>query len=83
MPRPEESYEVSEPTIRQPCRQLKSTRADTFFSITTPKFAARSTKKVAEISLEAAVLPDERRPAGFENAEGILSVAFARGGSDP
>ena len=45
----EESYEVSEPTIDSHIVKLKSTGADVFFSMTTPKFAAQSIKKIAEI----------------------------------
>src|SRR3977135_1712458 len=45
----EESYEVSEPTIDSHIVKLKSTGADIYFSMTTPKFAAQSIKKVAEL----------------------------------
>jgi len=45
----EESYEVSEPTIDSHIVKLKSTGADVFFNITTPKFAAQAIKKNAEI----------------------------------
>src|SRR3979490_305010 len=45
----EESYEVSEPTIDSHIVKLKSTGADVFVNITTPKFAAQAIKKNAEI----------------------------------
>src|ERR1700739_2804655 len=45
----EESYEVSEPTIDNHIVKLKSSGADVYFSMTTPKFSAQSIKKVAEI----------------------------------
>ena len=88
----EESYEVSEPTIDSHIVKLKATGADVYFSITTPKFAAQSIKKVAETRLEADVLPEQCRrlrrlacckPAGFENAQGMLSAAYAKDGADP
>src|SRR5258706_5582071 len=41
----EESYEVSEPTIDSHIVKLKSTGADVFMNITTPKFAAQAIKK--------------------------------------
>jgi branched-chain amino acid transport system substrate-binding protein len=45
----EESYEVSEPTIDSHIVKMKSTGADVFINITTPKFAAQAIKKNAEI----------------------------------
>src|SRR5204862_1392494 len=45
----EESYETTEPTIDGHIVKLKSTGADTFISITTPKFAAQAIKKLGEI----------------------------------
>src|SRR5881392_2026643 len=45
----EESFETTEPTIDNHVVKLKSTGADIFFNVTTPKFAAQAIKKVAEI----------------------------------
>src|ERR1019366_9118878 len=45
----EESYETTEPTIDSHIVKLKSTGADVFVSITTPKFAAQAIKKLAEL----------------------------------
>src|ERR1700692_664982 len=45
----EESYETSEPTIDSSIVKLKSTNADVFYNVTTPKFAAQAIKKMAEI----------------------------------
>ena len=45
----EESYETTEPTIDSHIVKLKSTGADVFVNITTPKFAAQAIKKIAEI----------------------------------
>src|SRR5947209_13639768 len=45
----EESYETSEPTIDSHIVKLKSTGADVFINISTPKFAAQAIKKVSEI----------------------------------
>ncbi len=86
----EESYEVSEPTIDSHIVKLKSTGADVYFSITTPKFAAQSLKKVAEIGWKpmyfqsnvGASVGSVLKPAGFENAQGILSAAYAKDGAD-
>jgi branched-chain amino acid transport system substrate-binding protein len=86
----EESYEVSEPTIDSHIVKLKSTGADVYFSMTTPKFSAQSIKKVAEIgwtplyfqSNVGASVGSVLQPAGFENAQGILSAAYAKDGAD-
>src|SRR6202040_3904014 len=45
----EESYEVSAPTIASHISQLKSTGAEVFVNVTTPKFAAQAIKKMNEI----------------------------------
>ena len=53
----EDSYEVSQPTVDSNIVKLKSLNADVFVNITTPKFAAQTIKKMAEIELEADALP--------------------------
>jgi branched-chain amino acid transport system substrate-binding protein len=86
----EESYEVSEPTIDSHIVKLKSSGADVYFSITTPKFAAQSIKKVAELGWKpmyfqsnvGASVGSVLQPAGFENCQGILSANYAKDGSD-
>ena len=45
----ESSYEVSEPTIDSHIVKLKSSGADVFFNVATPKFAAQAIKKMAEV----------------------------------
>jgi branched-chain amino acid transport system substrate-binding protein len=87
----EDSYEVSEPTIDSHIVKLKASGADVYFSITTPKFAAQSIKKVAELGWKpmyfqsnvGASVGSVLQPAGFENAQGILSANYAKDGSDP
>ncbi|MBR1222139.1 ABC transporter substrate-binding protein [Bradyrhizobium sp. U87765 SZCCT0131] len=86
----EESYEVSEPTIDSHIVKLKASGADTFISITTPKFAAQAIKKVAEIGWKpvyvqsnvGASVGSVLKPAGFENAQDLLSAAYAKDGAD-
>jgi branched-chain amino acid transport system substrate-binding protein len=87
----EDSYETSEPTIDNHIIKLKAAGADTFLSITTPKFAAQAIKKIAEIgwtplqilSNVSASVGGVMQPAGFENSQGILSAAYAKDGADP
>jgi branched-chain amino acid transport system substrate-binding protein len=86
----EDSYEVAEPTIDSHIVKLKSTGADTFISITTPKFAAQAIKKVAELGWKpmyfqsnvGASVGSVLKPAGFENAQDLLSAAYAKDGAD-
>jgi branched-chain amino acid transport system substrate-binding protein len=87
----EESYETSEPSIDNHIVKLKASGADVFISITTPKFAAQAIKKLAEtdwhpvhiVSNVSASVGGVIKPAGFENAQGILSAAYAKDGADP
>jgi branched-chain amino acid transport system substrate-binding protein len=80
----EESYEVSEPTIDSHIVKLKSTGADVFINITTPKFAAQAIKKNAEIGWKplhflnnvSASIGSVIKPAGMENAQDIISSNY-------
>ena len=87
----EESFEASEPTIDSRIVKLKSTGADVFFDITTPKFAAQAIKKAAEIQWKplhilnniATSVGSVIKPAGLENAQGIISATYLKDASDP
>jgi ABC-type branched-subunit amino acid transport system substrate-binding protein len=86
----EESFETSEPTIDSHIVKLKSTNADVFIDIATPKFAAQAIKKVAEIGWKpthflnnvSASVGSVIKPAGFENAQDIISAAYLKDASD-
>jgi branched-chain amino acid transport system substrate-binding protein len=87
----EEGYETTEPTIDNHIVKLKASGAEIFISITTPKFAAQAIKKLAEIDWKpmhivsnvSASVGGVIKPAGFENAQGMLSAAYAKDGADP
>src|SRR5436309_4268773 len=87
----EDSYETSEPTIDSHIVKLKSTGADVFVNISTPKFAAQAIKKIAEIEWKpahflnnvSASIGSVIQPAGFENAQGIISSAYLKDPTDP
>jgi branched-chain amino acid transport system substrate-binding protein len=87
----EESYETSEPAIDNHIVKLRTSGADVFLSITTPKFAAQAIKKLAEIEWKplhimsnvSASVGGVIKPAGFENSQGILSATYAKDGADP
>jgi ABC-type branched-subunit amino acid transport system substrate-binding protein len=86
----EESFETSEPTIDNHIVKLKSTSADIFINISTPKFAAQAIKKMAEIQWKplhflnnvSASVGSVIRPAGYENAQDIISAAYLKDASD-
>ena len=87
----EESFETTEPTIDSHIVKLKSTGADVFVDIATPKFAAQAIKKVAEIDWKpmhflnnvSASVGSVIKPAGFQNAQDIISAAYLKDASDP
>jgi branched-chain amino acid transport system substrate-binding protein len=87
----EESYETTEPTIDSHIVKLKSTGADVFMNITTPKFAAQAIKKNAEIGWKplhflnnvSASVGSVIKPAGIENAQDIISSNYLKDPTDP
>jgi ABC-type branched-subunit amino acid transport system substrate-binding protein len=86
----EESYETTEPSIDNHIVKLKSTDANVFFNVTTPKFAAQAIKKMAEIEWKPLHLLNNvsssigavMKPAGFENGQGIISAAYLKDAAD-
>jgi branched-chain amino acid transport system substrate-binding protein len=87
----EESYETTQPTIDSSIVKLKSTNADVFFNVTTPKFAAQAIKKAAEIEWKplhflnnvSVSIGAVMKPAGFENSQNIISSAYLKDPTDP
>jgi ABC-type branched-subunit amino acid transport system substrate-binding protein len=87
----EESFETTEPTIDSHIVKLKSTGANIFFDVATPKFAAQAIKKVAEIEWKplhilnnvSSQISAVMKPAGFENGQGIISAAYLKDAADP
>ena len=87
----EESYETTQPTIDSSIVKLKSTNADVFFNVTTPKFAAQAIKKMSEIEWKpmhflnnvSVSIGSVMKPAGFENGQGIISSIYLKDPSDP
>jgi branched-chain amino acid transport system substrate-binding protein len=85
------SYEVTDPTIDSQMVSLKGSGADTFFNITTPKFAAQAIKKAAEIGWKpthylnsvSASVGSVMVPAGLENGVGLISVSYIKDPTDP
>ncbi|MBZ0142866.1 MAG: ABC transporter substrate-binding protein [Rhodocyclaceae bacterium] len=86
------SYEVTDPTVDSQILTLKSSGANVLFNITTPKFAAQAIKKIAEVGwkLDAHYLNSVStsvgsvlKPAGLENAVGLISVQYMKEPTDP
>jgi branched-chain amino acid transport system substrate-binding protein len=87
----EDAYEVAEPTIDSHIVKMKSLNADVFVDITTAKFAAQAIRKAAEIGWKplhflnnvSTSIGAVIKPAGFENAQDIVSVAYLMDALDP
>ncbi|WGR94099.1 ABC transporter substrate-binding protein [Bradyrhizobium sp. ISRA435] len=87
----EESYEVAEPTIDSHVVRLKSYNPDVVIFFTTPKFGAQAIKKLGEMNWKPVTIVSNvsastaavMRPAGLENAQGVISAAYAKDASDP
>ena len=87
----EQPYEVADPTVDSQMIALKASGADIFFNATTPKFAAQSIKKAAEIGWKPVHFLNQvsvsvgqvMTPAGAENGEGIFSTGYIKDQNDP
>ena len=87
----EQPYETTDPTVDSQIINLKASGADVFFNVTTPKFAAQAIKKAAEIGWQPLHLLNNvstsvggvLKPAGLENAKGVLSTGYLKDPTDP
>ena len=87
----EASYETADPTIDSQMVKLKSSGADLLYNVTTPKFAAQSIKKAAEmdwkpvhiLNINSTSVAQVFKPAGLEASKGIISVTYGKDPSDP
>jgi branched-chain amino acid transport system substrate-binding protein len=84
-------YETSDPTVDSQIINLKAAGVDVLFNVATPKFAAQAIRKTAEIGWKPIHLLNNvsnsvgsvLKPAGLENAKGILSTAYYKDPTDP
>jgi branched-chain amino acid transport system substrate-binding protein len=84
-------YETADPTVDSQIVRLKASGADIFVHIATPKFAAQAIKKVAELGWKpthilnnvAGSIGSVLRPAGLDNAKGLLSTGYTKDQTDP
>jgi branched-chain amino acid transport system substrate-binding protein len=84
-------YEPTDPTVERQIVTLKTLGADILFIEASPKFAAQAIRKTAEIGWKpveflASIsnsVGSVLKPAGFENAKGILSSNYLKDPTDP
>ena len=87
----EASYETSSPTVDSQIVQIKAANPDILINISTPKFAAQSIKKAGELKWKpihfltnvSVSIGSVMKPAGYENAQDILSAAYLKEPKDP
>jgi len=84
------TYEITDPTVDSQIIQLKDSGANVFFNISTPKFAAQSIRKAADIGWKpahymtnvSASVASVMKPAGYENGQGIITAAYLKDPTD-
>jgi branched-chain amino acid transport system substrate-binding protein len=84
------TYEVTDPTVDSQIVTLQSSGADTFFNITTPKFAAQAIRKVADIGWKpvhylnqvSASVGSVLKPAGLDKSVGLVSMQYIKDPTD-
>ncbi len=87
----EASYEVTDPTVDSQIVTLKASGADTFYNVTTPKFAAQAIRKVADLGWKplhvlnqvSASVGSVLMPAGLDKSVGLISAAYFKDPTDP
>jgi branched-chain amino acid transport system substrate-binding protein len=84
------TYEATDPTVDSQIIQLKDSGANVFFNISAPKASAQAIRKAADIGWKpvhyinnvsvsvAAVM----KPAGFDNAQGIITASYMKDATD-
>jgi branched-chain amino acid transport system substrate-binding protein len=84
------SYEVSDPTVDSQVVQLQASGADTFFNITTPKFAAQAIRKAYDIGWKpvhylnnvSISVGSVLTPAGLDKSVGLITAAYLKEPTD-
>jgi len=85
------SYEVTEPTVDSQILQLKSSGADVFFNITTPKFAAQAIRAAYDTGWKPLHLLNNvsssvgsvLTPAGLDKSVGVITTQYGKDPTDP
>ncbi|WP_256378873.1 ABC transporter substrate-binding protein [Bradyrhizobium sp. Ai1a-2] len=85
------SVELTDPTVDSQIVSLKSSGADLLITLVAPKAASQSLRKLAELGWKpvhlianvASSIGSVLKPAGLENAKGLVSTAYLKDPSDP
>ena len=85
------TYEATDPTVDSQVTNLQAAGAEVFLNLSTPKFAAQAIRKAAELGWKpvqfiptaAASVDQVLRPAGVENAQGVMTAAYLKDPTDP
>ena len=86
----EVSYEPSDPTIDSQIVTLKASGADTFFNVSTPKFAAQAIRKSYDIGWQplhiinnvASSVGAVMTPAGLDKSVGLITALYLKDPND-
>jgi branched-chain amino acid transport system substrate-binding protein len=84
-------FEITDPTLDSHIARLKDSGADIFVSWSTPRASAQTIRKIAELgwkpifflSSTSASVGSVLRPAGLDNAKGIISSTYTKDPTDP
>jgi branched-chain amino acid transport system substrate-binding protein len=84
------TYEATDPTVDSQVIQLKDSGANVFMDISGPKSAAQAIRKMADINWKpahylnnvSASVAAVMKPAGYENAQGIVTAAYIMDATD-
>ena len=85
------SYEPTDATIDSQIVQLQASGADVLLDVTSPKFAAQAIRRVHDIgwkplhimNYNSSSIGGVLRPAGADDAVGLISVGFLKDANDP
>ncbi len=86
----EVSYEVTDPTVDSQMVQLQASGADTFFNVTTPKFAAQAIRKAYDsgwkpvhyLNNVSASIGTTLKPAGLDKSVGLITTQYFKDQND-
>jgi branched-chain amino acid transport system substrate-binding protein len=84
------TFEATDPTVDSQIIQLKDSGANVFFNVAGPKAAAQGIRKAADIDWKpahylnnvSASVAAVMKPAGFDNAQGIITAAYIMDATD-
>jgi len=85
------TYEATDPTVDSQIIQLKDSGANVFFNASGAKAAAQGIRKMADIAWKptahylnnvSASVAAVMKPAGFENAQGIITASYLMDATD-